>query len=348
MLKFNNVTKQFSENSYGVREVTFEVEPGEFLFVTGRSGSGKTTLMRLLTKEYTPTEGEIIFEDLVVNQIKNSQLHQLRRRIGVVFQNYRLLPELNVWENIALPLSIIGKDQEEIEDRITDLLRLVELTDKAMLFPRQLSGGEAQRISIARALATGPSVIFADEPTGNLDHKTSLKISRLLDKINELGTTVIFATHDTNVLDQFSGLRTLHLKDGELVKETGERRTSEAAKELDKDPAEELAEEEKDVADDEEEKDDEEKDQLEAEKEEEVTEPTEDDSTKTDDEKQQDKKKKGAKTGGFLSRFFKKSKGKKQDSHSNKDNEVEQDKAEEDENGAEDEDQDEKDDKVKS
>ncbi len=221
MLVFDNVTKQFTEDSYGVKDISFSVDAGDFLFVTGHSGSGKTTLMRLITKEYTPTEGEIFFEDYSVNQLKNSQLHEHRRKIGVVFQNYRLLHELNVWENIALPLMITGKKSDEIEERVTDLLKLVELTDKAQLFPTQLSGGEAQRISIARALATGPSIIFADEPTGNLDKDTSLKIARLLHKINELGTTVIFATHDNEIMSELAGMRTIFLEKGQIVKDVG-------------------------------------------------------------------------------------------------------------------------------
>lgn len=226
MLTFDHVTKQFTEDSYGVRDITFEIEPGEFVFITGPSGSGKTTLMRLMTREYTPTEGEIHLEDLPVSALKNSQLHELRRRIGVVFQDYRLLTDLNVWENIALPLYIIGKKQAEIEERVTDLLKLVELTDKALLFPRQLSGGEAQRISIARALATGPGIIFADEPTGNLDNENAVRIGKLLHKINELGTTVLMATHDENVLGVFKGTRRMRLDNGKLVEDKGKKKTS--------------------------------------------------------------------------------------------------------------------------
>lgn len=201
-------------------EVTFEIPAGELVLLTGPSGSGKTTVMRLLTREYKPSEGEIYLEELAVHDVKKSKLHQLRRKIGVVFQDYLLLPELNVWENIALPLSIIGQKQSEIENRVTDLLKLVKLPDKAKLFPRQLSGGEAQRISIARALAIGPEVIFADEPTGNLDPDTSISIAKLLKKIQELGTTVIFATHDSKVLEMLSGERVLHLENGHLTIDT--------------------------------------------------------------------------------------------------------------------------------
>jgi len=176
--------------------------------------------MRLLTKEYNPTSGEIIFEGQPLAKIKNRQIHLHRRKIGVVFQDYRLVPEMNVWENIALALSILGKPQEEIERRVTDLLTLIQMTDKAFLFPSQLSGGEAQRVSIARAMAHAPSIIFADEPTGNLDKQTSLSITSLLKKINEFGTTVILATHDISVLDALANERVLQLNQGRLIKDS--------------------------------------------------------------------------------------------------------------------------------
>lgn len=220
MIRFDKVTKQFTQDAYGVTDITFEIEPGEFVVLTGKSGAGKTTLMRLMTKEYVPSAGDIIFEDTNLNDISYGNVHLLRRRIGVVFQDYRLLPELNVWENIALPLSISGQPLAEIEERVTDLLRLINLPQKAYLFPSQLSGGEAQRVSIARALAVGPSVIFADEPTGNLDQETSESIARLLKKINQLGTTVFFATHDISVLELFKKDRHLHLENGKLVHDT--------------------------------------------------------------------------------------------------------------------------------
>lgn len=223
MITFQNVTKQFGDDSFALKDVSFSIAPGEFVLLTGPSGSGKTTIMRLVTKEYIPSEGEIIFDNVPLSEIKKSKIHLHRRRIGVVFQDYKLLPELNVWENIALALYIINKNQAEIESRVTDLLRLVNLVDKAYLFPSQLSGGEAQRVSIARALATGPSVIFADEPTGNLDPETSTTIARLLKKINELGTTVLLATHDQSVLHTIPDARRLELNKGQLVHDRGHK-----------------------------------------------------------------------------------------------------------------------------
>ncbi len=219
MLKFSKVSKIFGDTP-AVRDISFAVDEHEFVLITGPSGSGKTTLMKLLIKEYIPTTGNIYYFDKLLAKIKRHKIPQHRRQIGVVFQDYKLLSEYNVWENIALPLFIANKPQDEIERRVTDLLKLVKLTDKALMFPVQLSGGEAQRISIARALATGPKLIFADEPTGNLDPKTSLDIINLLNKINELGTTILLATHDKVILDALTKIRQIKLKKGEIVEDT--------------------------------------------------------------------------------------------------------------------------------
>jgi len=217
MIIFSSVTKKFGDTSPALDNVSFNIDDGELTVITGPSGSGKTSLMRLLTREYIPTEGEITFHDKPLAAIKASQLHQHRRKIGVVFQDYKLLHDLNVWENIALALSIIGTSPTETEKRVTDLLKLVDLVDKAFLFPSQLSGGEAQRVSIARALSTAPKVIFADEPTGNLDPATSQNIVKLLEKINKLGTTILVTTHDPVVLDVLGSARHLKLDNGTLV-----------------------------------------------------------------------------------------------------------------------------------
>jgi cell division transport system ATP-binding protein len=217
MIKFSSVSKYFPPDAHAIKDISFEIEPGELVLLTGPSGSGKTTIMKLLTKEYLASEGDIFFSDQNLNEIKDSQVHEHKRKIGVIFQDYKLLPELNIWENIALPLSIVGKNQEEIEQRVTDLLTLVSLTEKAFLFPKQLSGGEAQRISIARALSTGPGIVFADEPTGNLDRDTSLEIGKLIQKINSLGTTIVFATHDHDVMELLKEARHINLEKGKLV-----------------------------------------------------------------------------------------------------------------------------------
>ncbi len=201
MIKFQNVTQCFANGTLVFEDLSFAIEGGEVALITGPSGSGKTTILNLLIKEYQPTKGEIYLDSQLISQLPANRLPQHRRKIGVVFQDYKLIEELNVWENIALPLSIQGEKIEDIEERVTDLLKLVELTEKALVFPKQLSGGEAQRICIARALATGPSIIFADEPTGNLDFKTSQHILDLLIKINKLGTTLLIATHDPQIIE---------------------------------------------------------------------------------------------------------------------------------------------------
>ncbi len=219
MIRFNNVTKDFGGETPALDDVSFEIETGEFVFLTGHSGSGKSTLLKIITKEYVPTSGDVEFDDVALSQIRGGKIHKHRRQIGVVFQDYRLLPELNIWENIALPLEIIGKKKAEIEERVTDLLELVQLTDKAHVFPSQLSGGESQRVGVARALATAPTVLLADEPTGNLDPQNTMLIAKLFNKINELGTTIIFATHDPTVLNALSHRR-LNLTKGKVSEDT--------------------------------------------------------------------------------------------------------------------------------
>lgn len=221
IVRYVSATKQFTPDSYGVRDVNLTIEPGELVVITGHTGSGKTTLMKLLTREYALSEGELYFNENPVHSIKSNKLHLHRRQIGVIYQDYRLIKELTVWENVALPLYIAGKKEAEIEQRTTDLLNLIKLPDKADLFPNQLSGGEAQRVSIARSLALGPELIFADEPTGNLDVDTSKTIALLLAKINELGTTLLLSTHDLTLLDIFTNERHIQLEKGAIVKDTG-------------------------------------------------------------------------------------------------------------------------------
>lgn len=220
---YKQVTKQFGPDDFALKDVSFELPSGSMAFITGPSGSGKTTLMRLLIREYTPTSGDVVFDGTSLANIKSGQVHHHRRKIGVVFQDYKLLPDLNVWENIALPLQVMGKPDNEVEQRVSDLLKLIKMPEKAFLFPSQLSGGEAQRISIARALAPAPQVIFADEPTGNLDDENSLAIAKLLKKINELGTTILFATHDLDLTKEYADIRHVVLENGQITKDTHEK-----------------------------------------------------------------------------------------------------------------------------
>jgi cell division transport system ATP-binding protein len=215
VISFAHVTKRFGDDVLAVDDVTFSIEPGSFVFLTGASGSGKSTILKLLTREYRTTDGTIVVNDTDVTQLKAKHIPTHRRRIGMVFQDYRLLPELNVFENIALPLEIMGKKRAQIEERITDLLELIDLKEKAFAFPHELSGGEAQRISIARALAGAPQLILADEPTGNLDAENAALIAKLLHTISTHGTTVIFATHDAQLLPKFPHKR-LHIAKGKM------------------------------------------------------------------------------------------------------------------------------------
>jgi cell division transport system ATP-binding protein len=216
MIFFRDVSVTFPSQHTALEGVTFYIRPNALVFITGKSGSGKTSLMKLLTTEYRPTNGSVLFNGTDLATLPSHKTHHHRRKIGVIFQDYHLLPELNVWENIALPLSIANRGQEA-DERVTDLLNLVELTDKAFLFPHQLSGGEAQRVSIARALAAAPDVLFADEPTGNLDAETGAHIAEILVKINELGTTLLFATHDLSFLKRFPKHHHLELKQGKVT-----------------------------------------------------------------------------------------------------------------------------------
>ncbi len=201
-------------------ELNFLIETGEAVVLTGKSGAGKTTIMKLITREYMPEAGEIYLDELIYSQLSKDQNHLLKRRVGVVYQDFLLINELTTWENIALPLEVVGKSYHETRKRVDDLIRLVGLEGKEGLFPSQLSGGEAGRVSIARALALAPEVIFADEPTGNLDPQTSLEIAQILKKINRLGTTLILATHDPIIVDLFKEDRVIHLDKGTITSDS--------------------------------------------------------------------------------------------------------------------------------
>lgn len=229
MINFVNVSKVFGVDKIALDQVSFTIDQGEFVFVTGHSGSGKTTALRLLLREYKPDQGEIIFNDQVLNHLSRRQVAQHRRHIGVVFQDYKLLDDLTVWENIALPLTICRQSKGEIETRITELLKMLRLTGRENDFPSQLSGGEAQRVSLARALSVAPKIIFADEPTGNLDEENGETIVGLLKAINKYGTTVIFATHNSSHLQKNPQARHITLDCGKLVYDSSPRTTAEGS-----------------------------------------------------------------------------------------------------------------------
>lgn len=216
MIKAVSVTKSFGEVS-ALEDVSFEVEEGEFVFVMGPSGAGKTTLLKLLLREYLPDKGQILFDKVDITQIPNKEIPSFRQKIGVVFQDYKLLPERTVRENVEVPLAVIKVPRGEWGARVDTILSLVGLSKKAEMFPSQLSGGELQRVSLARALIVNPKLVMADEPTGNLDWDTAEDIVELFEKINKEGKTVIMATHNKTIVDKLRK-RVIELKDGKIVK----------------------------------------------------------------------------------------------------------------------------------
>ena len=218
MIYFDKVSKVYSPTSIALEDVSFSIEPQEFVSVVGQSGSGKTTLLKLLLAEEKPTAGKVFFESLDVSRLSNGELPKLRRRIGAVFQDYKLLPTKTAYENVAFAMEAAGKTDEEISGDVPQVLELVGLMDKAWHFPSELSGGELQRVAIARAIVNRPDVVLADEPTGNLDPINTWEIIGLLEKINELGTTVMLATHDKEVINSLKR-RVITLEKGKMVRD---------------------------------------------------------------------------------------------------------------------------------
>lgn len=218
MIVFDAVTVRYGDKA-ALDRVSFLIEPGEFVFLVGPSGAGKSTVAKLLIREIVPSEGRISVGEYDYDSIRNKDIPYLRRQIGMVFQDNRLLPDRTVAENIALPLEIVHKSNQAIVKTITELLKATGLEGKDNYFPRQLSGGELQRVVIARALAMDPAVLFADEPTGNLDDETAASIVDLLIRINQQGTTVIMSTHDMNMVKQLQK-RIIELKEGKLMSDS--------------------------------------------------------------------------------------------------------------------------------
>ncbi len=218
MIVFQGVSKNYNGGSPALEEIDFEVGPGEFVSLTGRSGAGKSTIIKLLIGEDKPTKGRVFFGQYEVNKLKDSDLPAFRRHIGVVFQDFRLLPTKNAYENVAFALEVAGRSAHEIDELVPQVLDMVGLGDKMKNYPNELSGGERQRVAIARAMIHRPEVIIADEPTGNLDPFHTFEIIKLLEKINELGTTILLATHDREVINNLEK-RVITLDKGRVVRD---------------------------------------------------------------------------------------------------------------------------------
>lgn len=221
MIVFKNVSKLYTQNgreSVALERINFKIQPHEFVSVVGRSGAGKSTIIKLLVGEEKPTRGQIFFGEYEVNKLNPSELPEFRRNIGVVFQDFRLLSQKNAFENVAFVLEIEGYSQKEINKLVPQVLDLVGLGDEVFKFPAELSGGEKQRVAIARAMINRPDVLIADEPTGNLDPLNKWEVIKLLTKINELGSTVVLATHDKEIVNSL-GQRVITLDNGKIVKD---------------------------------------------------------------------------------------------------------------------------------
>ena len=223
MVVLDHVTMQYPTGKKALDDVTFHINKGEFVFIVGSSGSGKTTLIKLLLKEMKPTEGEILVEGKEYSKMKRREIPKLRRKIGVVFQDFRLLKDRTVFENVAFAQQVIEKPAKEIRRSVPAMLTMVGLAEQYKQYPRELSGGEQQRVAVARAIVNQPGIILADEPTGNLDPTNSMEIMTLLEEINKKGTTVIVVTHNKDIVNALKK-RVITLKKGKIISDEEEGR----------------------------------------------------------------------------------------------------------------------------
>ncbi|MES2014192.1 MAG: ATP-binding cassette domain-containing protein [Patescibacteria group bacterium] len=223
MIYFDKVTKIYHDNSVALEDVTLSFGPKEFVSIVGHAGAGKTTLLKMILAEETPTSGVVFFESADVHKIPKNHLHILRRKIGTVFQDYRLIPNKTAYENIAFAMEASGRADDEIAADVPHVLELIDLADKAWNFPKELSGGERQRVAIGRAIVNQPEVLLADEPTGNLDPINTYQVVEILKRINELGTTVILTSHNKGVIDSL-GKRVVTMDNGHVVRDDKEGR----------------------------------------------------------------------------------------------------------------------------
>lgn len=225
MIYFNNVSKIYDKDSVGLAGVTLTIKEGEFVSVVGHSGAGKTTLVKMILADAAPSDGSVFFESVDIHKLKSDDLTKLRRRIGVVFQDFKLLSNKTAYENIAFAMEAVGKTDQEIKTDVPHVLELVDLGPKAQHFPHEMSGGEKQRLSIARAIINQPEIIIADEPTGNLDPVNAFEIIQILKKINDLGTTVILTTHNKGVIDSIKK-RVITMEHGKVIRDDKEGKYS--------------------------------------------------------------------------------------------------------------------------
>lgn len=223
MIHFNKVSKIYPDQTVALDDITFKIDPAEFISIVGHSGAGKTTLLKMLLAEEKPTKGKVFLESVNIHALPKNRIYSYRRRIGVVFQDFRLLAKKTVYENIAFAMEVAGRDDDEIGADVPYVLRLVDLEKKIWNYPDELSGGEKQRVAIARAIVNQPDIVVADEPTGNLDPINTYDIVQILKKINDLGTVVILATHNKGVVDSI-GRRVITLDRGKITRDDPEGR----------------------------------------------------------------------------------------------------------------------------
>ena len=217
LITINNVTKRFKNGTVALNDISLEIGKGEFVFVIGPTGCGKSTLIKVIYREEKPTSGEVFVGGVNVAKLRNRKVYKIRRKMGVVFQDFKLLEKLTVYENVAFALEVTGADNKTIRKRVIDVLDKVGLKDKVKEYPDKLSGGEQQRVAIARAIVNNPKILICDEPTGNLDPTISMEIMEILNNVNKDGTTILMVTHDISIVEKFKK-RVIVLKDGRLVK----------------------------------------------------------------------------------------------------------------------------------
>lgn len=231
MIEFQNVYKSYATDSHALNDVNLHIDDGEFAFIVGASGAGKSTFLKLIMREEVPTSGEVIVNNYRLSRLKRKQVPFFRRTMGIVFQDFRLINTMTVYDNVAFSMRVIGKTKREIRRRVPYVLQLLDLQDKSQRYPMELSGGEQQRVGLARALVNNPALIIADEPTGNVDPQMSHDIVELLSQINEKGTTILMVTHEHELVHQFDH-RVITLEDGHIVSDTGRRGTAKHAEPL--------------------------------------------------------------------------------------------------------------------